>query len=88
MVGDGPRLFAGRSVAGSGCLWPRRCAAGVAGACLDAITLTAQFLETRVNDRKIIGRSRSSALTPQFFDASADHRKIISRTSHISSPPL
>jgi len=42
--------------------------------------LTAQFLETRVNDRKIVGRPRTSAVTAQLFDAGADHRKIIGRT--------
>jgi hypothetical protein len=58
----------------------------MAAARLEALTLTAQFLETRVDDRKIVGCPRARALTPQLFDASADCGKIIGRTwsSHIS----
>jgi hypothetical protein len=51
----------------------------VASEGLGALTLPAQFLETRVNDRKIVGSSRASALAAQLFDARTDHRKIIGR---------
>jgi hypothetical protein len=55
---------------------------------LDALTLTAQLSETRVDRRKIIGSSWASSLATQFVDASADHRKIVSGTGsgHIFSP--
>jgi hypothetical protein len=55
-----------------------------------ALTLATQFLETRMDYRKIVGRSRTSALPAQLFEASADHRKIIGRSGsgHVSSPPL
>jgi hypothetical protein len=60
----------------------------VAGARLRALTLTTQFLQTRMDYREIVGSSRTSSLTTELFDASADYREIIGRTQsgHISSP--
>jgi hypothetical protein len=70
-------------------MWLRGRIAAVADPFSGALTLKAQLLETRVDHRKIVGGSRTSALTPQLFNASADHRKIIGRTGsgHVSSPP-
>jgi hypothetical protein len=77
MIGDRSGLFADPPVADGG--YVRLRVAGVADPRSGALAFTAQLLEARADDRKIVGRSRASTLTPQFFDASSDHRKIVSR---------
>jgi hypothetical protein len=77
MIGDGSDLFAHRPVADGRCVRLR--VAGGADPRSGALAFTAQLLEARADDRKIVGSSRASALTPQLFDASTDHRKIVSR---------
>jgi hypothetical protein len=77
MTGDGSSLFADPPVADGRCVRLR--VAGVADPRSGALTFAAQLLETRPDDRKIVGSSWASALTPQLFDASSDHRKIVSR---------
>jgi hypothetical protein len=77
MIGDGSDLFADRPVADGRCARLR--VAGMADPRSGTLTFTAQLLEARADDRKIVGRSWARALTPQLFDASSDHRKIVSR---------
>jgi len=84
IVGDGSGLSAARPVAGGGCL----CLSCGTRRLADPRSLTSQLLETRVDRRKIVGSSRTSASATQFVEARADHRKIIgsSGSGHISSP--
>jgi hypothetical protein len=76
VIGDGSSLIAATRVADGRSVCPT---AGVADPRSGTLMLTAQLLETRVNDPKIVCRARARALAPQFFDASADHCKIVCR---------
>jgi len=77
MIGERSELFADPPVADSRCVRLR--VAGLPDPRSGALALTAQLLEARADDRKIVGSPRASALTPQLFDTSSDHRKIVSR---------
>ena len=61
MIDDGSSLIAAARVADGRSVRPT---AGAADPRSGVLALTAQLLETRVDDRKIVGSARPSALAP------------------------